>query len=97
LNEAAFTEGEWKATPLWYAIAFGRNHALAKYLLERDADPNHCLWAAAFNRDVAAIKLLVAHGAAVAPVAKDASPFLFAVLRKRDPQLRRMALQLACA
>jgi uncharacterized protein len=79
LNEAAFTEGEWRATPLWYAIAFGRNHALAKYLLGRGADPNHCLWAAAFNRDVVAIKLLAKHGALIDPVAEDASPFLFAV------------------
>lgn len=79
LNEAAFTEGDWRATPLWYAIASGRNLALAKYLLGRGADPNHCLWAAAFNRDVAAIELLVEHGAQVDPVAEDASPFLFAV------------------
>lgn len=79
LDEAAFREGDWKATPLWYAVARGRNHALAKHLLERGSDPEHCLWAAAFNDDVAAIEMLVAAGARVDPVTEDETPFLGAV------------------
>jgi len=79
LNAPAFTEGTWQATPLWYAIARGRNLVLAKFLLARGADPNHCLWAAGFRDDVAAIRLLLDHGAAIDPVTEDATPFLEAV------------------
>ena len=66
LNDAAFTEGpngEWRATPLWYAIGRGENLPLARFLLEQGSDPDHCLFAAAWNRDVAAIRLLREHGA----------------------------------
>ena len=79
LNFEAFREGEWKATPLWYAIARGENLSLAVFLLERGADPNHCLWAAAGRENVAAVKLLVAHGAEIDAVAEGHTPFLGAV------------------
>jgi ankyrin repeat protein len=81
LEDAAFTEEEndFRATPLWYAIAWGKNVALTKFLLERGAVPNHCLWAAAFNDDVEALRLLARHGAPLDASAEDASPFLFAV------------------
>lgn len=79
VNQEAFREGNWKATPLWYGIARGENLPLAKYLLRRGSDPNHCLWAAAHKDDVAAIKLLVDHGAQIDPVVEDETPFLSAV------------------
>lgn len=79
IDDAAFTEGAWRATPLWCAIGRGRNLALARRLLERGCDPEHCLWAAQFNRDEAAIRLLVAHGAKVDPVQEGATPFVEAV------------------
>ncbi len=63
INEPAFTEGAWKATPLWHAIARGENLPLAKYLLERGSDPDHCLWAAVNRDSPAAIRLLLAYGA----------------------------------
>lgn len=79
INEEAFREHNWKATPLWYAVSRGQNLPLAKHLLQRGSDPNHCLWAAAFRDDVAAITLLLAHGADIDPVAEDETPFLSAV------------------
>ncbi len=79
VNEAAFREGSWQATPLWYAVARGQNPALARHLLKRGSDPNHCLWAAAYHDDVASIRLLVGAGADVDPVAEDETPFLHAV------------------
>ena len=84
VNQEAFTEGRWKATPLWYAIARGRNLPLAEYLLKRGSNPDYCLWAAAFNRDVPAIRLLVRHGADVNDSSGDdlpenESPFLSAI------------------
>lgn len=63
IDDAAFTEGAWRATPLWFAIARGQNHALAEHLLKRGCNPNFCLFAAAWNEDRATIRLLLDHGA----------------------------------
>lgn len=65
LEDAAFTEGEFRATPLWYSISWGKNLALAEHLLKRGAQPRHCLFAAAWNHDSDAIRLLVEYGARV--------------------------------
>lgn len=78
INQEAFREGHWKATPLWYSVAFGENLALSAYLLKRGSDPNHCLWAAAYNNDAAAIRLLI-HNGAEDPSTEDGSPFLAAI------------------
>jgi uncharacterized protein len=79
INQEAFREGEFRATPLWYAIGHGQNVKLAEYLLKQGSSPQHCMWAAAYNDDAAAIRLLVANGATINPVAEDATPFLFAI------------------
>ncbi|MEI9993777.1 MAG: hypothetical protein WDM91_04210 [Rhizomicrobium sp.] len=79
IDAAAFTEGDWQATPVWYAIAHGRNLALAEFLLERGASPNHSLWAASFNKDLPAIRLLVKYGADLEQIAEETTPFLGAV------------------
>jgi ankyrin repeat protein len=79
VNAPAFVEDDWQATPLWYAISRGRNLAAARELLAHGASPEHCLWSAAFSEDVAAVRLLVTHGARLDPVHEDATPLLFAV------------------
>jgi hypothetical protein len=79
IDREAFTEGTWKATPLWYAIGRGRNLALAEYLLKRGCNPNNCLFAAAFNNDIPAIRLLARYGANVNEAALDETPFLIAI------------------
>lgn len=79
VNAPAFVEGAFEATPLWYAIARGRNVPLARLLLRNGSTPEFCLWAAAFNEDVDAIDLLIKSGAVVDPVAEDETPFLFAI------------------
>src|SRR5262245_44447386 len=48
ISAAAFTEGDWRTTPVWYCISRGRNLGLAEFLLKKGADPNHALWAASF-------------------------------------------------
>ena len=78
IDEEAFREGEWKATPLWYAIGRGKNLTLAQYLIEHGATPEHCLWAAAYNDDPDAIKLLCNAGARIDPVHEE-TPLMFAV------------------
>jgi uncharacterized protein len=80
INQEAFTEGEWKATPLWFAIARGENLALAELLLKRGSNPNYCLWAAGFVENIEAIRLLVRHGANVNDHSLiEESPFMGAI------------------
>jgi uncharacterized protein len=79
IDEPAFTEGEWHATPLWYAVGRGRNLPLATFLLENGASPEHCLWAAAFSDDLRMIDLLIDHGADLEAVAEGRTPFVDAV------------------
>jgi uncharacterized protein len=79
INREAFVEGDWKATPLWFAIARGENLVLAEFLLGRGSNPNYCLWAASFVENVEAIRLLVRHGADVNDPSGEESPFLFAI------------------
>ena len=79
INQEAFTEGAWKATPLWFAIARGENLALAEYLLKHGSTPNYSLWAASFNDDFEAIRLLIRHGANLEDAFEDETPFLSAI------------------
>jgi hypothetical protein len=80
INQEAFVEGDWKATPLWFAIARGENLVLAEFLLRRGSNPNYCLWTAAFVENIEAIRLLVRHGANVNdPSVVEESPFLGAI------------------
>ena len=79
INREAFTEDDWKATPLWFAIARGENLALAEFLLKCGSNPNYCLWAASFRNDLDAIRLLVRYGADVNDACLDESPLLGAV------------------
>jgi len=80
LDGEAFREGEWRATPLWFAVAHGQNRPLAEHLLRRGCTPNYCLWAAAWNDDPEMIRLLVAHGADIEDfTAPGEKPLLWAV------------------
>ena len=79
VSSVAFTEGEWKATPVWFAVSRGRNLALTEWLLKAGADPNYSLWAAGFHDDIEAIRLLLRHGAVVDDRSVDETPFLGAV------------------
>jgi ankyrin repeat protein len=79
IDGEAFTEGAWKATPLWYAIGRGGNLVLAEYLLKRGCNPNYGLFAASWNDDIEAIRLLVRRGADVDDPSAGQSPFLDAV------------------
>ncbi len=63
LDDHAFTEGAWRATPLWFAIARGENRPLTEHLLRLGAYPGYCLWAASFLDDPGLVRLLVRHGA----------------------------------
>jgi uncharacterized protein len=78
IDDPSFTEGEWKATPVWHCTA-NSNTALARHLLERGASPHHSLFAACYNNDLEMIRLLIAHGAMLEEVTEQATPVLDAV------------------
>src|SRR5262245_36367995 len=59
IDEPAFTEDAWRATPLWYAVGRGKNLVLAEHLLRRGCNPNFSLWAACYNNGLEAIRVLV--------------------------------------
>jgi uncharacterized protein len=44
-------EGDFRATPLWYAVARGENLPLVRFLLQSGADASYSLWAAAWRDD----------------------------------------------
>jgi ankyrin repeat protein len=44
-------EGDFRATPLWYAVARGENLPLVRFLLKRGADASYSLWAAVWRDD----------------------------------------------
>jgi hypothetical protein len=79
ISDAAFTEGAWRATPLWCAIGRGNNLALAEHLLKLGCDREHCLWAAHFVRKPEAIRLLVRYGAKVDAGHAEGTPFISAI------------------
>jgi uncharacterized protein len=55
-------EGDFRATPLWYAVARGENPSLTRFLLQRGADASYSLWAAVWRDDaVLCDELLSSH------------------------------------
>lgn len=44
-------EGDFRATPVWYAVARGENLPLVRFLLKRGGDASYSLWAAVWRDD----------------------------------------------
>ena len=92
LHAHAFTEGTWKATPVWWCVSWGRNLALAEHLLKLGATADYSLFAACWNDDVAALDLLLKYGALVDDATSGReTPFLGAITWSRFPLCRGAA------
>src|SRR5579872_7236589 len=52
-------EGDFRANPLWYAVARGENLPLVKFLLKRGADASYSLWAAVWRDDAVLCRALL--------------------------------------
>lgn len=74
---------EFRATALWYAVAWGRNLELARFLLERGADPHDCLWAVTWSEDATMAALLLEFGAQLERRFQGRTPLLDAVHSKK--------------
>lgn len=84
LHAHAFTEGGWKATPVWWCVAWGRNLGLAEHLLKLGATPGYSMFAACWNDDVPALELLLKYGAPVDDLTSGReTPFLGAIAWSR--------------
>jgi ankyrin repeat protein len=80
LHAHAFTEGKWKATPVWWCLSWGRNLALAEHLLKLGATTDYAAFAVCWNDDVPALDLLLKYGAKVDDrTASDETPFIGAI------------------
>ena len=56
-------DGEiFPATPLWYAVSWGKNLPLAAHLLAAGADPDNCLFAVVWSGDLDLLRLLLRAG-----------------------------------
>lgn len=84
LHAHAFTEGSWKATPVWWCVAWGRNLGLAEHLLKLGATADYSMFAACWNDDVPALELLLKYGALVDDLTSGReTPFLGAIAWSR--------------
>jgi len=52
-------EGDFRATPVWYAVSRGENLPLVRFLLKRGGDASYSLWAAVFRDDEALCRALL--------------------------------------
>lgn len=52
-------EGDFRATPLWYAVSRGRNPPLVRFLLRQGADASYSLWSVVFQDDEAMCRELL--------------------------------------
>ncbi|MCM3900923.1 MAG: ankyrin repeat domain-containing protein [Pyrinomonadaceae bacterium] len=75
---------EFQATPLWYAIAWGKNFDLSRFLLESGALPDsNSVRSAIWDQDQRMAELLFAFGANIDPVIHNETPLLQIVRSKR--------------
>jgi ankyrin repeat protein len=75
---------EFYATPLWYAVAWGRNFDLARFLVEHGARPDdNAMGAAIWDQDLRMAELLRSHGGNIDHVIRGETPLLRTVRSKR--------------
>jgi len=76
-------EGDFRATPLWYAIARGENLPLAQFLMHQGADPSYSLWAVVWRDDDMVCRELLKHGPRLDLRAHGETPIFYAARLKR--------------
>ena len=76
-------EGDFRATPLWYAVARGENLPLVRFLLSRGADASYSLWAAVWRDDEVLCRALLQSEPRLNLRAHGETPILYAARLKR--------------
>jgi uncharacterized protein len=78
-------EGDFQATPLWYAVARGENLPLVQFLLQRGANASYSLWAAVWRDDADTCRALLKSNPELNLRAHGETPIFYAA------RLRRLA------
>ncbi len=76
-------EGDFRATPLWYAVARGENLPLVRYLLRQGADPSYSLWAVVWRDDDVVCRELLKYRPRLDLRAHGETPIFYAARLKR--------------
>lgn len=76
-------EGDFRATPLWYAVARGENLPLAQFLLRHGADPSYSLWAVVWRDDDVVCRELLKNRPRLDLRAHGETPIFYAARLKR--------------
>jgi len=85
-------EGDFRATPIWYAVARGENLPLVKFLAKRGANTSWSLWAAVWRDDAAMCRVLLANRPELNLRAHGETPLFYAARLQR---LETLALLIA--
>ena len=73
----------FRARPAWYALAWGKNPSLARFLFERGASPQDCVWAVAYAQDIELLALIAERGADLDALFRGKTALLESVVGKR--------------
>jgi uncharacterized protein len=76
-------EGDFRATPLWYAVARGENFPLVEFLLQRGANASYSLWAAVWRDDDLVCRALLKSEPELNLKAHGETPIFYAARLKR--------------
>jgi ankyrin repeat protein len=76
-------EGDFRASPLWYAVSRGQNLPLAKFLLARGADAAHSLWSVVWRDDAVMCRELLKAKPRLDLQAHGETPIFYAARLKR--------------
>ena len=76
-------EGDFRATPVWYAASRGENLPLVKALLERGADASYSLWTAVFRDNADLMRALLATNPRLNLRAHHETPIFYAARLQR--------------
>lgn len=75
---------EFFATPLWYAVAWGKNHDLVRLLLESGARPDdNAVGSAIWDQNLRIAELLRKHGGRLDQVSQGQTPLLRTIKARR--------------
>lgn len=84
VHEIADGREVFRATPLWYALARGRNARLAHFLLEAGANPDHCLWTVIWSNEPHLLRLLLRAGSRTDVRFDGQTPLIYAARLGRE-------------
>lgn len=76
-------EGDFRATPVWFAVARGENLPLVRFLLKRGADASYSLWAAVWRDDAGLCRELLKAGPRLNLRAHGETPIFYAARLQR--------------